>query len=249
MTIPTLSIITPVYNGAETIADCLLSVQRQSVDVEQIVVDGCSTDATVDVVRRHARPGLRLISQKDRGLYDAINTGLEECTGDVVGILNSDDFYPHDKVLESVASLFSNESIGASYGNLHYVDQNDSSRIRRRWRAGAFSPSRFVNGWMPPHPTFFIRRQYYEAFGGYSLQLGTAADYELMLRMLYKERVKAAYIDDVLVHMRQGGMSNVTLKARLVANRHDRDAWLINGLQPRWWTIAVKPLRKLGQWF
>jgi glycosyltransferase len=139
--------------------------------------------------------------------------------------------------------------VDACYGDLCYVDRADPSRVVRYWRAGEFGPRRFANGWMPPHPTFFVRRSMYEQHGLYREDLGTAADYEMMLRLLVKHRVRVAYIPRVLVHMRSGGASNASLAARLRANRMDRAAWRVNGLRPYPWTTLAKPLRKVGQWW
>jgi glycosyltransferase len=147
-----------------------------------------------------------------------------------------------------VRAAFADPAVAACYGDLCYVDRTDPARVVRYWRAGAFRPERFRQGWMPPHPTFFVRRRLYAELGVYREDLGTAADYELMLRFL-KHGVRLAYIAEVLVHMRRGGASNASWRARLAANRMDRQAWRVNGLRPYPWTTWVKPLRKVGQWW
>ncbi len=135
------------------------------------------------------------------------------------------------------------------YGDLLYVDGTDTTKIKRRWISGAYKPNSFLYGWMPPHPTFFIRKECYEKFGMFNLNLGSAADYELMLRMLYRHRLKAAYLPEEVVHMRTGGVSNQTLQNRLLANRNDRLAWKVNDMRPYFFTLYLKPLRKIVQFF
>jgi glycosyltransferase len=152
-------------------------------------------------------------------------------------------------VLQAVIDAFSDAEVDAVYGDLVYIDRINTSGIVRQWRAGEFSRRKMYNGWMPPHPTFFVRREYFEKYGLYRLDLGTAADYELMLRFLLVHKVRVKYIPRVLVNMRAGGASNVSLRARWDANRMDRKAWQVNGLKPYPWTLWAKPMRKLGQWW
>jgi len=254
-----ISIITAVLNGAATIADCLASVSCQSHAVEHIIVDGGSTDGTLEIVARLASDDsrvTRVVSGPDKGIYDAMNKGIALASGDVVGILNADDFYAGPEVLAKVAGIFADESIDACYGDLVYVKDCSTFEVRgstfktvRYWKAGEFKAGKFYHGWMPPHPTFFVRRRVYEHFGTFDPAFGSAADYELMLRLLLSHGVSMAYIPEVLVKMRVGGTSNATLKNRLRANRMDRLAWKANGLKPYPWTLYMKPLRKLDQWF
>jgi glycosyltransferase involved in cell wall biosynthesis len=243
-----ITLITPVWNNAETIAHCLRSVDTQSETCQHIIVDGGSTDNTLEIIEQNRAANRIVISETDNGMYDAINKGIRLATGDVIGVLNSDDFYPTDDVLERVTRVFSSPSVQASYGDLLYVDKNATDKVIRNWQSGEYKRARFFSGWMPPHPTFFLRRSAYEEFGGYRLDLGSAADYELMLRMLLKYEVKTEYIPAVLVHMRNDGMSNASLKSRIKANLNDRKAWRVNGLTPKPWTLIAKPLGKLGQW-
>lgn len=243
-----LSVITATYNAGATLADCLASVAGQSEAVEHVVVDGVSSDNTLEVAREYGDHIATLISEKDRGLYDAMNKGVAATTGDVIGILNADDFYADDQVLARVARAFEDPAVQMSYGDLRYVEADDVGKTVRTWRAGAFRPRKFYWGWMPPHPTVFVRRSVYEEFGTFDLDQGSAADYELMLRFMLKQRVHAAYIPHFLVHMRAGGVSNASWGNRLRANRKDREAWRRNGLTPYPWTIAAKPARKIVQW-
>lgn len=247
-TAPRFSIITVVRNAADTIESCLASVRSQTVDLEHIVVDGCSTDGTLERLQRHAAAGaIDLSSGRDNGIYDAMNKGLRRARGDIVGILNADDFYGHAHILARVDAAMATPDIDAVYGDLIYADRDDTTKVVRYWRAGAFKHNAFLSGWMPPHPTFFVRRNIYERFGLFQTDLGSAADYELMLRLLFKHRVSVAYVPEVMVIMRTGGVSNQSWRHRINANRMDRRAWAVNGLRPRPWTLALKPVRKLGQ--
>ena len=246
-----LSIVTVAHNAEVTIAAAVASVvgQRQDgFDLEYIIVDGASTDGTLAALEPYRDGIAHIISEPDRGLYDAMNKGVATATGDFIGILNADDTYAHTGVLAAVAARLEETSAKALYGDLDYVAADGTGRIVRRWRSGEKGPRSFLQGWMPPHPTFFLARSMYTNHGVDSLELGSAADYELMLRMLHKHGVSTTYLPDVLVKMRTGGVSNASWGNRLRANREDRRAWRMNGLQPRPWTLVMKPLRKLGQW-
>jgi glycosyltransferase len=270
------SIITATYNAASSLAHSLESVAGQRLGtgafgagpLEHLIIDGGSTDGTLEILARlapHPSRLTRTLSEPDRGIYDAMNKGLRLATGDIIGILNADDFYADDRVLERVAKVFEDPTVEACYGDLVYVRgtqeegrgtrenqsliTNNKLRILRYWKSGAFSSDKFKWGWMPPHPTFFVRRSVYERFGLFNLDLGSAADYELMLRFLVKHRIKTAYIPEVLVCMRAGGVSNASLGNRLKANRMDRKAWEMNGFKPYPWTLAMKPIRKIPQYF
>ena len=243
-----ISVITPSMNSAGVIAGCIRSVAAQSMRAQHLVVDGFSSDGTLDVIRQSG-DGAEIIQQAPGGIYAAINLGIRKATGGIIGVLNADDFYASAGVLEQVAALFEDPSIEACYGDLCYVDDNDTSKIVRYWRSGEYRPARFRHGWMPPHPTFFAKRSVFDRYGVYRTDLGTAADYELMLRFLVKYRVTASYLPQVLVHMRTGGASNASISARIKANRMDRKAWQVNGLRPYPWTAIAKPFRKVGQWW
>ncbi|MEM1111601.1 MAG: glycosyltransferase family 2 protein [Pseudomonadota bacterium] len=243
-----ITIITPVFNSSGTIRDCLRSIASQSVACQHIIVDGGSTDGTIELVKEETAPGREWSTEPDQGMYDAINKGLSRAAGDIVGVLNADDFYNKSNVLEKVVNAFSEPQIDAVYGDLLYVDRKDTSKVVRNWRSGDYRPERFYSGWMPPHPTFFLRRAIYQRYGSYRLDLGSAADYELMLRVLLKNRIRAKYIPQVMVRMRNDGVSNASLKNRINAHRNDRKAWRVNQIQPRPWTLFAKPVSKLGQW-
>lgn len=244
----TISIITGTYNSAKTVADCVGSVRDQRVDVQHLIVDGLSSDNTIDVIKGLSAEA-DIVSEADDGIYDAMNKGIERADGDIVGILNSDDFYAHDSVLSQVLDVFQDPEVDACYGDLVYVDEEHTDKIVRRWRSGIYNKNKFYWGWMPPHPTFFVRKSVYQKYGYFDLTLGSAADYEIMLRFLMKHNLKAKYIPDTLVHMRTGGASNASIKSRLKANLMDRRAWKVNDLSPYPWTLHMKPLSKIGQFF
>jgi len=245
---PKISIITVSYNSEETIEDTIKSVISQDYkNVEYIIIDGASTDGTHDIIAKYRDKISKVISEPDKGIYDAMNKGVEAATGEVVGILNSDDLYAHSKVLSKVAKLMVRNKAMALYADLLYVDRVDLNKVVRYWVSGKFKRSSFKQGWMPPHPTFFTLKSCYNEFGTYNLSLRSAADYELMLRFLYKEGIVPAYLPEVVIKMRVGGQSNVTLKNRLKANKEDQKAWQLNGIKPAWYTLKMKPLRKIGQ--
>jgi glycosyltransferase involved in cell wall biosynthesis len=242
-----ISIITAAYNSAATIADTLASISGQDhPDIEHIIVDGGSNDATLDIIDDFPHVA-KLISGKDDGIYDAMNKGISVATGQVIGILNSDDVYTDTTVLSAVAAAFADPAVMTAYADLQYVDANDQHKILRNWRSGPFKRENFYFGWMPPHPTFFVRREVYARAGAFNLGLRSAADYELMLRVLVKLEMTTRYIPRIIVKMRSGGMSNASLLNRLRGNKEDRLAWKLNGLKPYFFTLYLKPLRKLHQ--
>jgi glycosyltransferase involved in cell wall biosynthesis len=245
-----ISIITAVLNSKDFIEDCIQSVLNQAYkDIEYIIIDGGSTDGTVEIIKGHQSRITKLVSERDNGIYNAMNKGISLATGEVIGILNADDFYSDSGIIEKVAQVFENGDIESCYGDLEYVDAVDTGKVIRYWRSGSYHINKFYSGWMPPHPTFFVRRSVYQRYGLFNLALGSAADYELMLRFLVKHRITAAYIPEVIVKMRTGGVSNASLKNRIHANRMDRRAWSVNGLNPYPWTLLFKPLRKVYQFF
>ena len=214
--------------------------------IEHIVVDGLSEDDSVKIVQQFPRLS-HFISEKDNGIYDAMNKGIAETKGDIIGILNSDDVYAHSKVISTMMKVFEDPAVQVCYGDLQYINASDGSRIIRTWKAGAYDEASFYWGWMPPHPTFFVRKSVYDQVGLFNTSLRSAADYELMLRIMVKYKMPAAYIPQVMVKMRTGGMSNASVKNRIRANREDRAAWRLNGLKPYFFTLYLKPLRKITQ--
>jgi glycosyltransferase len=178
-----------------------------------------------------------------------MNKGIRLADGDIIGILNSDDIYADHLVLSKIANAFLNPQIQTAYGDLDYVDSKNTRKILRHWKSGMFNRSNFYYGWMPPHPTFFARKQVYEKAGLFNTSLRTSADYELMLRILFKFGFDSSYLPEVLVKMRVGGISNSSLLHRIKANMEDRRAWHINKLHPYFFTLFLKPIRKVFQFF
>jgi glycosyltransferase involved in cell wall biosynthesis len=243
-----VSIITIAYNSAETIEDTIRSVAAQDyADIEYIIVDGASKDNTLQIVSKYKDKVAILVSERDKGLYDAMNKGVALATGDIIGILNSDDFYADAQVISDVVKCFKETKCTGLYADLVYVNRIDTAKIIRTWKAGAYAPGQFVRGWMPPHPTFFVKKECYSKWGTYNTSLKSAADYELMLRFIHKQGIKLAYLPRVITHMRAGGTSNISIKNRIRANMEDRQAWKMNGLRPGWLTLTWKPISKIFQ--
>jgi len=225
-----VSIITITYNSAETVEDTIQSVLSQDYsNVEYIIIDGASRDDTMAIVNRYRDKIATIISESDKGIYDAMNKGVSVATGDIVGILNSDDFYADSNVITDVVASMKQTNSDACYADLVYVDKEDTSRVVRSWKSGEYTPGFFLRGWMPPHPTFFLKRSMYQKYG-------------------HKHGISLSYLPRVITNMRTGGQSNVTIKNRWKANREDRLAWKMNGLQPGLFTLVRKPLSKLLQY-
>jgi glycosyltransferase involved in cell wall biosynthesis len=244
-----ISIITPTFNRVDTVAEALASVAGQTwSQVEHIVIDAASTDGTLQLIEAQRDRLAVLVSEPDGGIYDALNKGFAVSTGDVIGLMHSDDFYADEQVLERVAQAFADPSVDGVYGDLDYVAKAHPTRIIRRWRSGTYQRSRLAHGWMPPHPTLFLRRTVIEQWGGFDISFRIAADYDAMLRYLAKGNIRLAYIPEVLVKMRVGGESNRSLSRILRKSREDYMALRRNdvgGLGALIW----KNLSKLGQFF
>lgn len=245
-----VSIITVCYNSAETIEATIQSVIAQDYKhIEYIVIDGRSSDKTLEIINSYKKNIACVVSEKDEGIYFAINKAIALATGDIVAILHADDFYANNTVISGVVQAFQTKKVDAVYGDLQYVDRYQPAKVTRNWKAGAYDPDLFLKGWMPPHPSFFVKMACYKMYGFYNTVLKSSADYELMLRLLVKHRCSVYYIPDVLVKMRVGGQSNKSILNRIHANREDKKAWQLNGLKPHWFTFIWKPLSKLKQFF
>jgi len=242
-----ISVITAVLNRATTLAAALRSVHGQEwPDVEHVVIDGGSTDGSLEILRQHRWAISKLVSEPDGGIYDALNKGISAATGDVIGFMHADDEFATPDALVRVAQAFEDPDVDAVYGDLVYVKRHDTSQVVRYWRAGTYQRSQLAHGWMPPHPTFYVRRGVYSRLGGFDTRYRIAADYENMLRILWCGSVKAAYIPQVLVRMRVGGMSNKSFFNVLNKSREDYSALRqnrIGGLQ----ALLLKNVTKLPQ--
>jgi glycosyltransferase involved in cell wall biosynthesis len=230
-----ISIITVAYNAARTIADTLESVAAQThSDIEHIVVDGGSRDGTLDIIERYRQSLSKVISEPDRGVYDAMNKGIGLATGEVIGFINSDDFYADETALSHIAEAFSDPAVEACFADLVYVDQQDPSRIVRYWKSCAYRSGLFEYGWVPPHPTFFVRRSVYERLGGFILDYHLAADMELMLRFLEVHKIRSVYVSRTLIKMRLGGKTNQSLSNVIQQNREIMAALKLHGFKASW---------------
>lgn len=226
-----ISVITAVYNRVATLGEALRSVREQSwPNTEHIVIDAGSTDGTLAVLEQHKAGIAKLVSERDEGVYDALNKGIGHASGDVIGFMHADDAFATRHSLARVASAFEDPSIGAVYGDLVYVRKDDASRVVRYWRSGPYRREQLAQGWMPPHPTFYVRRDIYSRFGTFDTRYRISADYENMLRILWGGHIRAAYIPEVLVRMRTGGMSNGSLINVLRKSCEDFTALRQNGI-------------------
>ncbi|MCI5073630.1 glycosyltransferase family 2 protein [Oricola sp.] len=242
-----ISVVTVVFNRANVIKDALESVQRQSYrDYEHVIQDGGSTDGTLEIIESVANEKTRIESAPDGGIYDAINKGIARCRGNVVGLMHSDDFFADDDVLKRVADVMTTQDVDGVYGDLQYVSASSERKVIRHWSSGTYTRSKLRNGWMPPHPTLYLKREVFERYGLYDTELFISADYEAMMRWLYKHEIRLAYIPEVLIKMRVGGASNGSVKQLIEKSRQDLIAIRrheIGGLR----TLASKNLRKLDQ--
>lgn len=217
-----VSIITVCYNSEKTIEETILSVKSQSYHpIEYIVVDGASKDNTLSIVERYRDTIDVIVSEKDAGIYDAMNKGIEKASGEVIGFLNADDLFAHSDAIKKIVDIFESSNAEAVYGDLVYFSRkNTQDKIVRYFKSSRFKQGNFAKGWCPPHPTFYVRKSVYARLGGFNLKLGMGNDVELMMRFLEKEKIKSFYIPEVLVKMRMGGVSNQSLKNIWVQNKY-----------------------------
>jgi glycosyltransferase len=245
-----ISIITAVFNRERTVAEAMESVLNQTyANIEYIVIDGMSDDGTQRVIEKYRDRIDQYVREPDKGIYDALNKGIRLATGDVIGFLHADDLLAHNEVIASIARQFNSTSADAVYGELLYIDQQDQERIIRYWKSQKYLRNRFFYGWMPPHPTCYIKRKCYEQFGVFDDTMSISADYELLVRLFVKHEITASFLRDILVKMRVGGKSNASLKNRRLANREDATAWSKNGLKAPMGLRFTKPIRKLSQFW
>lgn len=226
-----VTVITVCYNSERTINQTLNSVANQVYDkIEHLIIDGKSSDQTINIVKKYSHIK-KIISEFDNGIYHAMNKGLKIATGDIVGFLNSDDFYANNHVISKIVSVFMNNGdIDACYSDLDYIDQRDNKKIIRHWRSSKFVKGLFAKGWCPPHPTFFARRLLYESYGYFNLKYCIAADVELMMRFIEKYKIKSVYIPEVLIKMRTGGITNRSYKNIWTQNREILNSFGDNNL-------------------
>lgn len=245
-----ISIITVVYNNKSTIKQAIDSVLNQSFkNIEYIIVDGKSTDGTVEIIKSYEDKISKFISESDKGIYDAMNKGIALATGDVIGILNSDDFYKTNDIIEVVANEFLHKDIDCLYGDLEYVSQKDVFNVVRYWKSKPYKEGLFQRGWHPAHPTFFVKKECYDKYGTFNLNFQISADYEIMLRFLERYKLKSIYVHKTFVKMRIGGESNKNMLNILKANIQSYKSWKLNGLHVNPFVFILKPLSKILQLF
>lgn len=243
-----VSIITIVYNAEKYIQDCIESVINQTYqNIEYIVIDGGSTDDTLSKIAKYSDKISHFVSEKDKGIYDAINKGLKIATGQIVGLLNADDMLASVEVIAEVVKCFETHQPHAVYGNLNYVEAQNTAIINRKWLSKPFTRKDLQRGWMPAHPTFYAKRELFEKHGNYSLNFGTAGDYELMIRFLYRFEINAVFLNRLIVNMRVGGVSNSSLKQRYLALKNDYRAIRENKIPNPLLTLLFKKLSKIPQ--
>lgn len=241
-----ISIITTTYNSAATIKDTLLSVNTQTYpNIEHIIVDGSSKDNTLDIVQKYGERVAKIISEPDKGIYDAMNKGINAATGDVIGILNSDDFFSSEDVVSVVAKFFSDNDMDALYGDIHFVSSNDLNKMVRYYSSKIFKPSLFRFGFMPAHPSFYMKRECYKKYGLYSLDYKIASDYDLLIRYLYKEQIKYKYVEKDFVTMRTGGVSTENLNSKITLNKEIVRACKKYGINTNMFLLCLKYFYKI----
>lgn len=242
-----ISLVTTTYNSVDTIRDTVESVAAQKFDgeVEYIVIDGGSTDGTLELLSQYEDVVSRLVSEPDNGLYDAMNKGIRLATGDVVGILNSDDFYTSDDVLATVAREFEQKNVDAVYGDIHFVSPDNLNKCVRYYSSRIFTPRALRFGFMPAHPSFYVRRSCYEKYGGFDTTYRIASDYDLMVRLFYKHKITYSYIRKDMVTMRTGGVSTKNIRNRLLITKENVKACRKNGLYSNVLLISFKYLFKV----
>ncbi|MBN2662917.1 MAG: glycosyltransferase [Bacteroidales bacterium] len=240
-----ISIITATYNSAKTITRTLESVKSQTYsNIEHIIIDGKSTDETLDIVRNYKHVS-KIFSEKDEGIYFALNKGLEIATGDIIGFLHADDFFPKNNIIEKIAYTFKKQYTDILYGNLQYVSQNNTEKIIRNWESCKFEPNLLKKGWMPPHPTFYAKKHLYKSFGNFNTNFKIAADYDLMLRFL-KQNISTFFMPEIIVKMRLGGVSNRSIKTIIKKSREDYQA-IKNNKIGGFFTLINKNISKISQ--
>jgi len=241
-----VSIITVVYNNAHVIKSAIDSVLSQTYpNIEYIIIDGKSTDGTVDIISSYGSKIAKCISEPDKGIYDAMNKGLKLATGDVVGILNSDDMYMSQDVIEKVVAIFETHAVESMFADLVYVRPDNLDKVVRYYDSSYFSPAKFAYGWMPAHPTFFVKKEIYEKYGYFKTDYKIAADYELLARFLGKYAISYFYLQLPIVKMRTGGVSTTNFKSNIVINQEILRACSANGIDSNWWMVLSKYPKKL----
>ncbi|ELI6450153.1 glycosyltransferase [Photobacterium damselae] len=242
-----VSIITATYNSANTIIDTLKSLEQQTYpNIEYIIIDGASKDNTLDIIKAHSSKVSTIISEPDKGIYDALNKGINAATGDIIGFLHSDDLFASPDAVTDIVNTFSKNNSDAIYADLQYVNKDNVDSVVRYWKSGDYHISKMEKGWMPPHPTFYMKRSCYEQFGLFDLSFKIAADYDSLLRYLYLNEISMSYLPEVTIKMRVGGASNRDLNNIILKTKEDIRA-LKNSKVPWVPALVIKNVSKIPQ--
>jgi glycosyltransferase involved in cell wall biosynthesis len=245
-----VTIITAVYNGAEHIASCIDSVLNQDYpEIEYIVIDGASKDNTLEIVKSYGSRIAHCISEPDKGMYDAMNKGLRLATGDIVGILNSDDFYADTTILRQIVETFQKTKVDSLYADIAFVSKENLEKIIRYYSSASFKPWKFRFGYMPAHPSFFLKREMYEKYGLFKPDFKLCADFDLLVRLYHTHHITSVYFPKMVVKMRMGGKSNQSLKNILLLNKEILRGCLENGIQTNLVFIYLKYFTKVFELF
>ena len=244
-----ISIITCAFNSEITIKKSIRSIQKQNYkNIEHLIIDGASTDKTLKIVKKIKKKNQNLYSSKDKGFYDALNKGIKYSTGNIVGILHSDDFYNNNNILKIVADTFKRTKADLVYGDLTYVKKDYPFRLIRYWRAGKFNKEKLFNGWMPPHPAVFVKKKIFDKIGFYKTDYKISADYDFLVRIFNSKNINQVYVPRVLINMRIGGMSNRSFKNLIIKSFEDYQIIKKNKIGGLF-TLFNKNFSKLRQFF
>lgn len=247
---PVISVITVSYNSKGTIINTIKSVLSQTYpEIEYLIMDGSSVDGTVEVIKSFGSQISKFTSEPDKGIYDAINKGIRLSTGNIIGILNSDDFFYDNYVIQRVVDTFNENNVDAVFGDVQFVDKNDLSKVTRYYSSKHFKPGLFRFGFMPAHPSFYVKREFFEKFGYYKTDYKIAADFELLLRFLLINKISYKYIEMPFVSMRTGGMSNKSINSNYILNKEIARACKENGIRTNYVNIYSKYFRKIFEFF
>jgi glycosyltransferase involved in cell wall biosynthesis len=243
-----VSIITITYNSSKTLDETVRSVLEQSYDnIEYIIIDGQSVDTTLEIIKSYGDTISKYISEKDNGIYDAMNKGVSIAKGDIIGFINSDDKLNSNDCVSEIVKVFQVYKCDVAYGDKIYTESNNTDKVVRYWKAGEYNKNNFKKGWMPPHLSTYIKRDFYEKYGKFRTDFKIAADYELMFRFMYKYNAKSKYLPKVIARMRSGGISNKSLKNIFVSNYEVYKSWQVNGYSISPFIILRKPISKIKQ--